>query len=82
MPDLSSKFSGYHGIDLSFNCFERSIPLVPLLTTSLVLSNNMFSGSISLFCSVLGQNFRYLDLSNNNLSGEIPDCKGQWHFTF
>ena len=38
----------------------------------------MFSGSISLLCAVGCGAVAYLDLSNNLLSGELPDCWAQW----
>ncbi|KAK2651594.1 hypothetical protein Ddye_011450 [Dipteronia dyeriana] len=75
LPDLSLKFVGrYPGIDLSSNDFAGPIPLVPSNVTSLNLSKNKFSGSISFLCSVSGETLSYLDLSDNLLSGELPNC--------
>ncbi|KAL5815061.1 hypothetical protein ACOSQ3_025856 [Xanthoceras sorbifolium] len=74
LPDLSSKFAGYPGIDISYNNLEDSIPPVPPNMTSLILSNNNFSGSISFLCAITGEYFSYLDLSDNRLSGELPHC--------
>ncbi|KAK0598152.1 hypothetical protein LWI29_032110 [Acer saccharum] len=74
LPDLSLKFVRYPGIDLSSNDFVGPIPLVPSNVTSLNLSKNKFSGSISFLCSVRGETFKYLDLSDNLLAGELPNC--------
>ncbi|KAJ0081811.1 hypothetical protein Patl1_10031 [Pistacia atlantica] len=38
------------------------------------LSGNKFSGSISFICSSFVGHWKYLDLSNNLLSGMLPDC--------
>ena len=74
LPDLSLRFdiSG-PGIDISSNHFEGPIPPLPSNATSLNLSKNKFSGSISFLCS-LSNRLIYLDLSNNLLSGKLPDC--------
>ncbi|KDO39365.1 hypothetical protein CISIN_1g047152mg, partial [Citrus sinensis] len=74
VPDLSLRFdiSG-PGIDISSNHFEGPIPPLPSNATSLNLSKNKFSGSISFLCS-LSNRLIYLDLSNNLLSGKLPDC--------
>lgn len=78
VPDLSLNSSGYPGIDLSSNGFEGSMPRVPSNMTSLNLSKNKFSGPISSLCSISGEYFSYLDLSDNLLSGELPDCWLHW----
>ncbi|KAI3506143.1 hypothetical protein L1887_28499 [Cichorium endivia] len=59
-------------IDMSSNKFSGNLPLFPLDTRTLVLNDNMFSGPISSMCNLtsLGR----LDLSNNKLSGELPNC--------
>ncbi|KAF5823048.1 putative non-specific serine/threonine protein kinase [Helianthus annuus] len=59
-------------IDLRSNNFYGPVPLFPSNTQTLVLRNNMFSGSVSFLCNFTTI-FR-LDLSNNQLSGELPDC--------
>ncbi|KAH7841071.1 hypothetical protein Vadar_025155 [Vaccinium darrowii] len=74
--DLSLKFFGYPTIDLSSNRFEGQIPRLPSKVTSLNLSKNLFSGSISSICTngIFNFLFFYLDLSSNQLTGWIPDC--------
>ncbi|XP_057471015.1 receptor-like protein EIX2 [Actinidia eriantha] len=42
--------------------------------THLDISENMFFGSISFICTSIGVQLMYLDLSNNHLSGGLPDC--------
>lgn len=79
LPDLSQKFTAYPPeIDLSANSFEGKIPPIPLTVTSLILFKNMFSGSLSFLCQISDEHFRYLDLSDNLLSGELPNCSKNW----
>ncbi|KAJ0681441.1 putative non-specific serine/threonine protein kinase [Helianthus annuus] len=59
-------------IDMRSNDFSGSLPLFPLDTIALILSNNMFTGPISSLCNVTTLN--RLDLSNNKLSGMLPNC--------
>eukprot|EP00258_Populus_trichocarpa_P026680 XP_024442699.1 receptor-like protein EIX1 [Populus trichocarpa] len=74
LPDFSSKYSILRNMDLSFNQFEGPLPLFSSDTIStLFLSNNKFSGSASFLCNI-GRNISVLDLSNNLLTGWIPDC--------
>ncbi|CAK9176944.1 unnamed protein product [Ilex paraguariensis] len=74
VPDLSSRLVDTPEIDLSSNCFNNPIPSLPPNVTLVNLSKNMFSGSISSLCDYPIGLFGYLDLSNNSLSGELPDC--------
>ncbi|KAK9181895.1 hypothetical protein WN944_025036 [Citrus x changshan-huyou] len=75
LPDLSLSFDTYGpGIDISSNHFEGPIPPLPLNASLLNLSKNKFSGSISFLCSIGGHKLTHLDLSNNLLSGRLPDC--------
>ncbi|GLT82347.1 hypothetical protein SLE2022_007330 [Rubroshorea leprosula] len=78
LPHLSMKFSSHFRIDLSQNKLEGPLPLFPANTMSLSLSNNGFSGNISSLCSITGNIFALLDISFNQLSGELPDCMGSW----
>jgi len=62
-------------IDLSSNKLEGSIPSLLLQAVALDLSNNKFSDLVSLLCSKIKPNFLgTLDISNNELKGELPDC--------
>nr|GMD69501.1 receptor-like protein 12 [Ipomoea batatas] len=74
LPDLSNKFGVFPEIDLSHNNFRGPIHSLPPKVKSLYLSNNSFVGSISFVCKVT--KFMSIDLSDNQFSGEIPDC---WH---
>ncbi|CAL5343095.1 unnamed protein product [Camellia sinensis] len=75
LPDLSSKFTDFIGIDFSSNRFTDQIPPLPSNLTFLNLSKNMFSGSISFLCAISSTEvFSYLDLSSNLLSGGLPNC--------
>ncbi|CAA2969828.1 receptor EIX2 [Olea europaea subsp. europaea] len=72
LPDLSSKFFTFNFIDLSSNHFNGSLPSLPPNGLVLKLSNNKFFGSITVLCNKT--DWVYLDLSNNLLSGDLPDC--------
>lgn len=67
LPDLSMKFAGHPGIDLSSNSFQGPIPPLPPTLTSLILSENQFSGSISNLCATdtIGGGLEYVHLSDN-----------------
>ncbi|KAG2689987.1 hypothetical protein I3760_09G166200 [Carya illinoinensis] len=77
LPDLSSsRFDKFAFIDLSANLFDGSIPHFPLNNvSSLDLSSNRFSGPISFLCELNTPTLLdSLNLSNNTLSGELPNC--------
>ncbi|KAM7489867.1 hypothetical protein LguiB_027351 [Lonicera macranthoides] len=74
LPDLSLKFVKLFEIDLSSNRFKGPIPLFPRNVSLLNLSKNMFSGSIISLCEIATNFLVKLDLSDNLLSGEVPDC--------
>ncbi|GKA07018.1 receptor-like protein EIX2 [Tanacetum coccineum] len=69
VPDLM--YAEQPVFDLSSNNFSGPIPLFPFSTQALVLSNNMFSGTISLLWNLT--DIYNLDLSSNQLTGELPD---------
>ena len=65
----------YSSLILGSNQFEGPIPPFLRSSTVLDLSKNKFSDSLSFLCvgNPIGILYQ-LDLSNNNLSGQIPDC--------
>ncbi|KAG2689994.1 hypothetical protein I3760_09G166700 [Carya illinoinensis] len=71
----SLRFNEFPIIDLSTNHFDSSIPHFPSNVSSLDLSNNRFSGPVSFLCELNTlMLLESLNLSNNTLSGELPDC--------
>ncbi|KAG1354969.1 receptor-like protein EIX2 [Cocos nucifera] len=76
LPELDP--SNLHVINLSNNSFEGPIPLSfarAMRLKFLLLSYNYINGSIHPFICNL-TDLVVLDLSNNNLSGRLPNC---WH---
>ncbi|GAB2277875.1 hypothetical protein Dimus_012577 [Dionaea muscipula] len=60
-------------LDLDFNMFEGQLPILPPSTEYFTAQNNRFSGYLpSSLCDL--EELTELDLSNNNLVGEIPPC--------
>ncbi|KAI3716507.1 hypothetical protein L1987_67428 [Smallanthus sonchifolius] len=78
VPNLLSNFDNRSIIDLISNNFYGPIPNVPSSVTLLNLSGNKFSGGISFLCQIVGGFLEFLDLSNNFLTGQVPDCL--WNF--
>ena len=80
LPNITS-YHPYLGMDMSSNFLEGSIPQSLFNALWLDFSNNMLSGSISLSCKITNQSglgLSHLDLSNNRVSGELPQCWEQW----
>ena len=73
VPNSSLKFSS-SVIDLSSNKLEGEIPRFLFKATHLDLFENMFSKPVQSLCAVTNGNLNLLDLFNNQLSGELPDC--------
>ncbi|XP_059461439.1 receptor-like protein EIX2 [Corylus avellana] len=73
---FSSSFFDYHITDLSYNNFSGPLPQLNSCWGLLNLSNNKFQGSITSICQTNRSmsNYGYFDLSNNLLSGELPNC--------
>lgn len=69
-------------IDMNHNLITGPLPSISSNVTILDLSFNQFSGSMNHFLcnNAADQHMRLeiLDLSSNSLSGEIPDCWGNW----
>ncbi|KAM3754644.1 hypothetical protein ACB098_03G181700 [Castanea mollissima] len=60
-------------LDLSSNMFQESFPIPPLFTSYFFASKNNFTGSIPpMICKV--HTLEVLDVSNNQLTGQIPQC--------
>ncbi|KAL7128800.1 hypothetical protein ABFS83_13G018700 [Erythranthe nasuta] len=77
---ISSKLTS---IDVSFNNFSGHITLLHPNINTLQLSQNMFSGSISSLCTTVLHKLYLLDLSYNQLTGELPNCwENMYQLTF
>ena len=64
-------------IDLSSNHLEGPVPTFLLQAFSLNLFSNKFSDINSLCNFKSGSRLLFLDISYNQLSGEVPDCWSQ-----
>ncbi|KAK4342578.1 hypothetical protein RND71_038394 [Anisodus tanguticus] len=73
LPDLSLKFGKFPRLDLSSINFTGLIPEFPSSLTSLIHSKNKFQGPMSFMCRS-SDSLSILDLSDNFLSGQLPDC--------
>lgn len=79
IPDLLTMIHPPVVVDLSSNNFRGPLPRLSSNVTAIDLSNNSMSGSISHFlCYKVmisePMKLEVLNLGNNLLSGEIPDC--------
>ncbi|KAK1565249.1 hypothetical protein Q3G72_022473 [Acer saccharum] len=72
LPNLSLLFSGYPGIDLSYNSLEGPILPVPDNTTSLILSKNNFSRTIPARIGDSLSELAILSLRSNKFHGSFP----------
>ncbi|XP_062027179.1 receptor-like protein EIX2 isoform X2 [Rosa rugosa] len=81
LPNLSSTSLEY--LNLSSNLFSGALPSFSLFSgalpsfykrQSLYLSNNRFSGPLSSLCATQAPDLETLDISENLLSGELPNC--------
>ncbi|KAF3433214.1 hypothetical protein FNV43_RR24316 [Rhamnella rubrinervis] len=68
-------------IDVSSNNFNGSLPHFSSEIDIINLSNNSFSGAVShFFCNrSTSYRFSHVYMSNNILSGELPDCWDKWN---
>ncbi|KAK9724690.1 hypothetical protein RND81_05G092600 [Saponaria officinalis] len=73
ISNLTFKSEFLTDIDLSFNHFTREIPSVFTDGFSLYLNDNMFSDAFYILCPETELLLEQLDLSNNLLSGALPD---------
>ncbi|XP_074318015.1 receptor-like protein EIX2 [Silene latifolia] len=76
--DFPFVFDMNPAIDLSFNFLEGTIPSFFSNAAYLNLSRNNFFGPVTFLCQ---SSFKLgIDLSHNNLSGELPDCLSEAGF--
>ena len=78
LPNVSTNFLNALVIDLSDNRLEGPLPLFPTALTILNLARNRFLGSVSFVCKITDDILWYIDLSNNLLSGRLPNCFSYW----
>jgi len=77
VPNLTMKFveDGSNAIILNSNQFEGVIPTFFQHTGTLDLSENKFSDLKTLLCeNRVTVNMHTLDLSNNQIAGQLPEC--------
>ncbi|KAL0000616.1 hypothetical protein SO802_014397 [Lithocarpus litseifolius] len=64
-------------LDLHANLLQGNLPVPPSTMIAFFMSNNGLTGEISsMICNA--SHLEILDISNNNLSGKIPQCLGNF----
>jgi len=75
IPDIPLKLPYRPSIILNSNQFEGALPPFLLQASGLLFSKNTFSDLYSFLCNqIIAPNLATLDLSNNHITGQIPDC--------
>ncbi|KAI4345010.1 hypothetical protein L6164_012180 [Bauhinia variegata] len=75
IPNLSLSFLYSPSIALDSNHFEGAIPKFLSKASALFLSKNKFSDVVHFLCENNTSEFLgILDISNNELTGQLPDC--------
>ncbi|QCD94587.1 LRR receptor-like serine/threonine-protein kinase FLS2 [Vigna unguiculata] len=75
IPNMTLKLPFRPHINLNSNRFEGKVPLFLLQASDLLLSANKFSDLFSVLCgNVTATNLATLDLSDNQIKGQLPDC--------
>ncbi|KAL2334893.1 hypothetical protein Fmac_016106 [Flemingia macrophylla] len=75
IANIPLKLSGKPYINMVSNQFDGKVPSFLLQASELFLSKNNFSDLISLLCDQSKTaSIATLDLSNNHLKGQLPDC--------
>lgn len=69
-----TRFIDSYVIDVSYNRFSGPLPHLNFNASLLNLSNNLFQGTITFICETNRSSLDYLNLSNNLLFGELPEC--------
>ncbi|XP_020233658.1 receptor-like protein EIX2 [Cajanus cajan] len=78
IPNIPLELSGRPSINLVANQFEGKVPSFLLQASELLLSVNKFSDFFSFLCDQsTTADLATLDLSNNQIKGQLPDC---WKF--
>ncbi|KAH1151780.1 hypothetical protein GYH30_045335 [Glycine max] len=75
IPNISLNLPNRPFILLNSNQFEGKIPSFLLQASGLMLSENNFSDLFSFLCDQsTAANFAILDVSHNQIKGQLPDC--------
>ncbi|KHN13338.1 Receptor-like protein 12 [Glycine soja] len=75
IPNISCKLPYRPFILLNSNQFEGKIPSFLLQASQLILSENNFSDLLSFLCDQsTASNLATLDVSHNQIKGQLPDC--------